>query len=67
MGSTPRLTDQKGKSEEKTSRRVEESAQEILAKAEAGGRAPESRTASWVITLLCLGWSAYQLYIAYRP
>jgi TRAP transporter 4TM/12TM fusion protein len=67
MGSTPGLTDQKGKSEEKTSRRVEESAQEILAKAEAGGRAPESRTASWVITLLCLGWSAYQLYIAYRP
>jgi TRAP transporter 4TM/12TM fusion protein len=67
MGSTPNLTDQKGKSEEKTSRRVEESAQEILAKAEAGGRAPESRTASWVITLLCLGWSAYQLYIAYRP
>jgi TRAP transporter 4TM/12TM fusion protein len=43
------------------------SAQEILAQAEAGGRKPKSAAASWVITLLCLGWSAYQLLIAYRP
>lgn len=46
---------------------VGDSAQEILAQAEAGGRKPKSAAASWVITLLCLGWSAYQLLIAYRP
>lgn len=67
MGSTQRSTSQDEEGEKKPSRTVEESAQEIMAKAEAGGRAPKSRTASWVITLLCLGWSAFQLYIAYRP
>ncbi len=46
---------------------VGDPAQEILAQAEAGGRKPKSATASWGITLLCLGWSAYQLLIAYRP
>jgi TRAP transporter 4TM/12TM fusion protein len=67
MASTPSSFGQNEKSQNKPSRKVEESAQEILAKAEAGGRAPRSRTASWVITLLCLSWSAFQLYIAYRP
>jgi TRAP transporter 4TM/12TM fusion protein len=44
-----------------------ESAQEILARTEAGARAPRSRLAAWTITLLCLGWSGYQLFIAFRP
>ena len=67
MGSTPSATGQEEKNLKKPSRIAEESAQEILAKAEAGGRSPKSRTASWVITFLSLGWSAYQLAIAYRP
>ena len=54
-------------SENKSSQEVDESGQEIMAKAEFGGRTPKSRVASWVITLICLGWSIYQLYIAYRP
>ena len=60
MGAKPSATNRDKKLEEA-------SAQEILAKAELGGRTPKSRTASWVITLICLGWSAFQLYIAYRP
>jgi TRAP transporter 4TM/12TM fusion protein len=67
MGLNPRSAPQGGKNEKKPSRTVEESAQEIMDKAEAGGRTPKSRIASWIITLICLGWSAYQLYIAYRP
>ncbi|MBN2033544.1 MAG: TRAP transporter permease [Deltaproteobacteria bacterium] len=67
MVPTPSSSKQDSKSEKKPLRKVGESAEEIMARAEAGGRAPKSRTASWVITLLCLGWSAFQLYIAYRP
>jgi TRAP transporter 4TM/12TM fusion protein len=67
MGSTPSPTNQKERSEKKPSREAAASAEEILAKAEMGGRSPKSRAASWVITLICLGWSAFQLYIAYKP
>ncbi|MFW6115269.1 MAG: TRAP transporter permease [Thermodesulfobacteriota bacterium] len=67
MGSTPCSGVQNEESKKKSPRDVEESAQEILAKSEAGGRIPKSPIASWIITLLCLGWSLYQLYIAYRP
>ncbi|MCJ8501605.1 TRAP transporter permease [Desulfatitalea alkaliphila] len=42
-------------------------AQQILAGAEAGARNPRSWIASWVITLMCLAWSGYQLFIAFRP
>jgi len=67
MEQTSSPSNQNSKVENKPSRTVEESAQEIMARAESGGRTPKSRTANWVITLLCLGWSAFQLYIAYRP
>lgn len=67
MEQKARTSDQDSRKENKPSHRVQESAQEIMARSESGGRAPKSRTASWVITLLCLGWSAFQLYIAYRP
>lgn len=42
-------------------------AQQILAGAEAGARNPRSWISSWVITLMCLAWSGYQLFIAFRP
>jgi TRAP transporter 4TM/12TM fusion protein len=45
----------------------EETAEEILARAEAGGRNPRSPLAYWAITFLCLGWSGYQIFIAIRP
>ncbi len=40
---------------------------EIVAPVEAGSRKPENRFYSALITLLCLSWSGYQLYIAYEP
>jgi TRAP transporter 4TM/12TM fusion protein len=40
---------------------------EIVALVEAGSRDPENRVFAAFITLLCLGWSGYQLYIAYEP
>ena len=67
MDQTPPPANQDLNSENKSSQEVDESGQEIMAKAEFGGRTPKSRVASWVITLICLGWSIYQLYIAYRP
>jgi TRAP transporter 4TM/12TM fusion protein len=44
-----------------------EAAQEIMAIAESGARTPENRVAFWITTFLCLGWSAYQLFIAFQP
>jgi len=67
MSSNPNSTDQEEKGQKRLSRKTEEAAEEILAKAEAGRRQPKSRAASWAITLICLGWSGYQLLIAYRP
>ena len=67
MDQTPPPSNQDLNNKNKSSRTVDESAQDIMAKAEFGGRTPQSRVASWVITLICLGWSLYQLYIAYRP
>jgi TRAP-type uncharacterized transport system fused permease subunit len=43
-----------------------ETAREIVDKVEAGRRRP-GRAAGAAITLLCLAWSGYQLFIAYRP
>ena len=40
---------------------------EVAALIEAGSRDPENRVFAAVITLLCLCWSGYQLYIAYQP
>ncbi len=67
MDSTPISSDRDEKTEVKSPEKLDEVPQEILAKAEAGRRDPKSRTASWVITMICLGWSAYQLFIAYKP
>jgi TRAP transporter 4TM/12TM fusion protein len=44
-----------------------EAPKEIVALVEAGSRDPENRFYSAIITLLCLSWSGYQLYIAYEP
>ncbi|MFP4159219.1 MAG: hypothetical protein ACLFQ9_09215 [Desulfobacterales bacterium] len=44
-----------------------QSAEDIVVEAEAGPRHPVSRIASAIITMLCVCWSGYQLYIAYQP
>ncbi|MFP4214071.1 MAG: TRAP transporter permease [Desulfohalobiaceae bacterium] len=38
-----------------------------MATVEAGAREPKSRVMNWLITLLCLSWSGYQLFIAFNP
>jgi TRAP transporter 4TM/12TM fusion protein len=47
--------------------RLRQSAEDMVAMVEAGAREPKNPIAAWLITLLCLGWSIYQLYIAYMP
>ncbi|MFP4393428.1 MAG: TRAP transporter permease [Desulfohalobiaceae bacterium] len=42
-------------------------AKDLVATVEAGAREPKSRVINWLITLLCLSWSGYQLFIAYHP
>ncbi len=42
-------------------------AEDIVAMVESGPREPQSRYARAAIILLCLSWSAFQLYIAYQP
>ncbi|GAB4361910.1 MAG: TRAP transporter permease [Gammaproteobacteria bacterium] len=46
---------------------AEAKAQDIVAEVETGPREPESRFTAAIITLLCLAWSLFQLYIAYQP
>ncbi len=41
-------------------------AEEIAAEAESGGRNPGNATA-WLVSTLAIGWSLFQLYIAYVP
>ncbi|SDB02477.1 TRAP transporter, 4TM/12TM fusion protein [Desulfonatronum thiosulfatophilum] len=56
--------------DQKPSRRkasVRESAEDLVAIVEAGAREPKNPIASWLITFLCLGWSGFQLYLAYAP
>jgi TRAP transporter 4TM/12TM fusion protein len=43
------------------------SAEDLLLMVEAGARDPENRFFRYLITGLCLSWSLFQLYIAYRP
>ncbi len=43
------------------------SVNDIVDKAESGRRKPDSRFARLGITMLCLGWSFYQVGIAYKP
>jgi TRAP transporter 4TM/12TM fusion protein len=47
--------------------RLRQSAEDMVAMVEAGAREPKNPISAWLITLLCLGWSVYQLYIAYMP
>ncbi len=47
--------------------RVRQSAEDMVAMVEAGAREPRHPIAAWIITLLCLGWSGFQLYLAYQP
>jgi len=42
-------------------------AAEIVAQVETGPRIPEFWLSRLAITLLCLGWSGFQLYVAYQP
>lgn len=67
MSSTPISPDRHETSQTEQNKTGEDAAKEILAKAESGRREPKSRTASWVITLICLAWSGYQILIAYKP
>ena len=41
-------------------------AEEIAAEAESGGRQPKNLTA-WLVSVLAISWSCFQLYIAYTP
>ncbi|MYA95058.1 MAG: TRAP transporter permease [Nitrospinae bacterium] len=41
-------------------------AEEIAAEAESGGRQPKNLTA-WLVSVLAIAWSCFQLYIAYIP
>jgi TRAP transporter 4TM/12TM fusion protein len=47
--------------------RVRQSAEDMVAMVEAGAREPKHPVATWIITLLCLAWSGFQLYLAYAP
>ncbi len=42
-------------------------AEEIVAQVESGPRSPDHRIAVWIILALCLGWSSFQLWIAFDP
>ncbi len=41
-------------------------AEEIAAEAESGGRSPKNMTA-WLVSVLAMSWSLFQLFIAYTP
>ena len=45
----------------------DQSAEDLVALVETGPRSPTHPAARWVLTALCLVWSGFQLYIAYRP
>lgn len=42
-------------------------AEDIVVMVESGPRSPKGKISSWVITILCLMWSAFQLYYAQSP
>ncbi len=46
---------------------LKQAAEDLVAMVEAGAREPSNFFASGVITLLCLCWSGYQLFLAYQP
>ena len=46
---------------------VSPSVADMVAEADTGAREPRNPIFAWVITLLCLSWSGYQLWLAYTP
>lgn len=46
---------------------LRQSAEDLVVMVEAGARAPQSAWVRGIITLLCLAWSGFQLYLAYQP
>ncbi|NCC24270.1 MAG: TRAP transporter permease [Deltaproteobacteria bacterium] len=46
---------------------LRKAAEDMVAMVEAGAREPKNRFAAGFITLLCLSWSGFQLYLAYQP
>ncbi|MFO8032672.1 MAG: TRAP transporter permease [Desulfohalobiaceae bacterium] len=65
MGPQEQNTDQDELQEQ--SGQGSQEAKDLVATVEAGSRAPKSKIASGLITLLCLSWSGYQLFLAYQP
>jgi TRAP transporter 4TM/12TM fusion protein len=52
---------------QESSASMKQAAEDLVAMVEAGAREPSNFFASGVITLLCLCWSGFQLYLAYQP
>lgn len=50
-----------------TDNAAESKAQEIVAEVETGPREPSNRFTAGLITMLCVTWSLFQLYIAFQP
>ena len=46
---------------------LKKAAEDLVAMVEAGAREPKNFFASGAITLLCLCWSSFQLFLAYHP
>lgn len=54
-------------SEPKADTSMRKAAEDMVAMVEAGAREPSNRYAAGLITLLCLSWSGFQMYLAYQP
>ena len=52
---------------QKSSTSLKKAAEDLVAMVEAGAREPSNIFASGAITLLCLCWSVFQLFLAYQP
>ncbi|MBE1423658.1 TRAP transporter 4TM/12TM fusion protein [Desulfomicrobium macestii] len=52
---------------QESSASMKKAAEDLVAMVEAGAREPSNFFASGAITLLCLCWSAFQLFLAYQP
>jgi TRAP transporter 4TM/12TM fusion protein len=52
---------------QESSSSMKKAAEDLVAMVEAGAREPSNFFASGAITLLCLCWSAFQLFLAYQP
>lgn len=46
---------------------MRKAAEDMVAMVEAGAREPSNTYARAFITVLCLGWSGFQMYLAYQP